>query len=234
MWKRSELKQNAKLVLKRTYWLSFAVSLVASILAGVSSSASTMNTMQIEFDIQFPTSVIVTVGLFSLLYGIFISSPLSVGLNNFFLTSRQYDVSLGRLFTTFSNGSFLNVVKVLFFRGLYIFFWSMLLIIPGIIKGYEYFFIPYILAENPELPQERVFEISKRMTQGEKFDIFILQLSFIGWELLGLAFCLVGINFVVPYINATFAELYSAKRAQALMNGIVTEQELCGFHGDDM
>jgi len=234
MWSRKELKSNAKLVLKRTYWLAFAVCLVMGLLAGVSSSFSTLNSLRVNFNIAFPTSVLVTVGLFSLLYAFFISSPLGVGLNNFFLTSREYDASFGKLFSVFSGSSYINVVKILFLQGLYIFLWTLLLIVPGIIKTYEYFFVPYILAENPELPSDRVFEISKTMTSGDKFNIFVLQLSFIGWELLGMVCCFVGIYFVVPYVNATFAELYAAKRTQALMNGSATESELCGFHNEEM
>ncbi len=234
MWSRSELKNNAKLVLKRTYWLSFAICLVAGLLAGVSSSYSTMNSLRINFDIIFPTSVLITVGLFSLLYSIFISSPINVGLNNFFLTSREYDASFGKLFSVFSGSSYINVVKILFLQGLYITLWTFLLIIPGIIKSFEYIFIPYILAENPELSKDRVFEISKAMTNGDKFNIFVLQLSFIGWEFLGLLGCFVGIYFVIPYVNATFAELYVTKRTEALKYGYATESELCGFHSEEM
>ncbi len=234
MWSRSELKSNAKLVLKRTYWLAFAVCLVTGLLAGVSSSYSTLNSLRLNFDIVFPTSILITVGLFSFLYALFISSPLSVGLNNFFLTSREYDASFGKLFSVFSGSSYINVVKILFLQGLYIVLWTCLLFVPGIIKSYEYIFIPYILAENPELSKKRVFEISKAMTNGDKFNIFVLQLSFLGWELLGMLCCFVGIYFVVPYVNATFAELYVAKRTQALMNGDATESELCGFHSEEM
>lgn len=234
MWSRKELKSNAKLVLKRTYWLSFAVCLVTALLAGVSGSFSTLNSLRVNLNLVFPTSVMVTVGLLSALYTLFISSPLGVGLNNFFLTSREHDASFGKLFSAFSGSSYINVVKIMFLQGLYIVLWTLLLIIPGIIKSFEYIFIPYILAENPELPKKRVFEISKAMTDGDKFRIFVLQLSFIGWELLGLLGCFVGIYFVVPYINATFAELYATKRTQALMNGFATESELCGFLSEEM
>lgn len=234
MWTRSELKSNAKQVLRRTYWLGFAIALVAGVLAGVSGSAGTLNSLRVQLGIDFPYTVIASVGLLSLLYGIFISAPLNVGLYDFFMSSREYDISFGRLFSAFSGGNFLNVVKILFLRSLYITLWSLLLFVPGIIKSYEYYFIPYILAENPSISKERAFQISKEMTQGDKFNIFVLQLSFIGWELLGMLACFVGTYFVTPYVMATFAELYAAKRTEALMRGIATEEELCGFHGDGM
>ena len=93
-----------------------------------------------------------------------------------------------------------------------VFLWSLLFIIPGIIKSYEYCMIPYILAENPEIEMDRAFEISRKMTKGEKWKIFVLGLSFIGWYLLGLLCCCVGTIFVDPYSEATYAELYQVMR----------------------
>ena len=86
-----------------------------------------------------------------------------------------------------------------------------MLVVPGIIKHYEYRMIPYILAENPTMPREEAFQISRRMMMGQKMDVFVLDLSFIGWTLLGI--CTVGILlvfYVEPYIYLTHAELYHA------------------------
>ena len=59
-----------------------------------------------------------------------------------------------------------------------------MLVVPGIIKHYEYRMIPYILAENPTMPREEAFQISRRMMMGQKMDVFVLDLSFIGWFIL--------------------------------------------------
>ena len=90
----------------------------------------------------------------------------------------------------------------------WLFLWTLLLIIPGIIKMYEYRFVPYILAENPDLNHNRVLDLSREMTAGEKMNIFILDLSFLGWFILGALFFGIGILFVQPYYDSVNAELY--------------------------
>ncbi|MEG1992939.1 MAG: DUF975 family protein [Acetivibrio sp.] len=234
MWTRSELKLNAKNVLRRTYWTGFAVCLIGGLLAGVAYSPTTLQTFQIQFNIQFPLAVVSLVGIISLLFSVFIVAPLAVGMNGFFMRSREYDVSSGKIFSFFSNKNYGNIIITMFLKSIFQYLWTLLLIIPGIIKGFEYYFIPYILAENPALDNKRIFELSKRMTDGIKFKIFVLQLSFFGWNLLGMLACCVGTYFVAPYISATFAELYAAQRMEALTSGIATEQELCGFLSDEI
>lgn len=82
--------------------------------------------------------------------------------------------------------------------------------------------VPYILAENPGMDQKEAFAISKRMMDGEKFDAFVLQLSFIGWYLLAAITCgLVGIFYVNPYVEATMAELYAYNKGKAFHEGYI-------------
>ena len=88
--------------------------------------------------------------------------------------------------------------------------WSWLFVIPGIIKGLSYSMATYILADNPELTAREALNESKRIMHGHKMDLFVLQLSFIGWHLLGaLTFGLAYI-YVVPYMSATTANFYNA------------------------
>lgn len=97
----------------------------------------------------------------------------------------------------------------MFLRGLYIFLWSLLLFIPGIIKSYEYRMVPYLLSECPQMGSSEAFRVSKEMMYGQKMEAFILDLSFIGWEILSVCTCgLVGLFFVNPYKYATNAELF--------------------------
>lgn len=229
MWTRQELKTNAKQILRRTYWTGFLICLAVTFLSGVSGGSSYFSFSERFFNVTFSTITILTVEIIALLYGIFIAAPLNVGVNDCFIAMREYDISFGRVFRIFSEGQYLNVVKVTFFKSLYIFLWTLLLIVPGIIKSYEYFFIPYLLADNPGMDKQRAFELSREMTRGEKFNIFVLQLSFIGWELLGLLACGVGTYFVIPYTSATFTELYIAKRTEVIMSGFATEQDFSSF-----
>ena len=86
------------------------------------------------------------------------------------------------------------------------FCWSF----PGIIKHYEYYMIPYLIAEYPEMDSSEAFRLSREMMEGNKLDTFILELSFLGWYLLGLLACGVGMIFVDPYREAALGELYLA------------------------
>ena len=83
--------------------------------------------------------------------------------------------------------------------------------IPSIIKTYEYMLIPYIMAENPNMPTKDAFALTKHMMMGDKFNAWVLQLSFIGWNLLSLCTCgILSIFYVAPYQAYTMAAFYKA------------------------
>ena len=230
MWTRAELKRNAKMVLRRTYWLTFAVLFVGGFITGIGGGVSSAVDVAVQLEVDVSESLIFGVSVFSMLMAVFIAGPMLVGKNRFLMQSREMDTEFTTLFSGFNGDEFVNNVKVMFMRDIKIMLWTFLLIIPGIIKAYEYYFVPYILAENPHLSQQKVFQLSKEMTRGYKWDIFVLELSFMGWYLLG-AMCLgVGTLFVNPYYEATLAELYAAQRAHVLSAGIASEEELRGFN----
>ena len=110
----------------------------------------------------------------------------------------------------------------MFLRDLFTALWSLLFIVPGIIKHYEYLMVPYIIAENPGMPREEAFLISNKMMMGQKWEAFVLDLSFIGWGILTvMTGGIVGVFYAEPYRQATFAELYSFNRAMAYQNGYI-------------
>ena len=168
---------------------------------------------------------------FALAFGwsAFVSGPVIVGKNRYFMEHRAFDSKFERLFWSFKNKRYGNVVKTMFLREIKVFLWSLLFIIPGIIKSYEYIMVPYILAENPNIDPDRAFELSRQMTKGEKWKIFVLNLSFIGWRILGVLCCCVGGIFLEPYYEATFAELYQVMREKAHGLGFSDYNELPGF-----
>ncbi len=167
-------------------------------------------------------------------WAIFVAGPVVVGKNRYFMEHRAFGSKFERIFYVFRKGRYMNTVKTLFWYEIKIFLWSLLFIIPGIIKSYEYYMVPYILAENPGIDTERAFEISRLMTKGEKWKIFVLELSFIGWILLGcLVCCGVGVIFVQPYYEATFAELYQVMREKAHGLGFADYNDLPGFFPDE-
>lgn len=146
---------------------------------------------------------------------IFVCNPIEVGGCGFFMKNTEENAGPGELFSAFQSGYYGKIVMTLFLRNLYTVLWTLLLIIPGIIKSYEYRMIPYILAENPEISREEAFRLSKEMMAGEKWNAFVLDLSFIGWDFLsGITWGLVGIFWTNPYRYATNAELYLALKGR--------------------
>lgn len=93
---------------------------------------------------------------------------------------------------------------------------GLVLLVPAIIKSYSYRMTPWILADNPRIGARRALKLSMKMTRGSKLEIFVLDLSFIGWFLLGVMACGIGVLFVMPYYFAVMAELYAALRSNAV------------------
>ena len=182
----------------------------------------------------------VALGIFAVVFGvlmfficvigtlleIFVMNPIKVGGYNFFNRQREGTSKFTNIFGGFAHGHYKASIRNMFLKDLYEFLWSMLFVIPGIIKSYSYWMVPYITAANPNLSASRVFEISKKTMSGEKWRTFVLQLSFIGWELLAILTFGVGAYFLAPYQETTYAELYAVLRQKAIANGIATEAEL--------
>jgi len=101
----------------------------------------------------------------------------------------------------------------------------LLLLIPFIIKSYSYIMVPYILADNPNIGSKRAIEISTLLTDGQKWNIFVLQLSFIGLYILGALCWFVGSFFVAPYYFAAFAQLYVTLRQNAFEIGALKHED---------
>lgn len=157
----------------------------------------------------------------------FISMPLEVGRNRFFMENRQSPAPMGTLTTVFRT-PYLNVVKVRFLVALKVAL-GFIVIIPGFYWTYCYWQVPYLLAENPYLSTTRAMELSRQMMYGEKWRTFVLNLSFIGWVLLCMLTLGLGRLFLEPYYQATMAELYAALRAKAFAQNLTDARELGGF-----
>ena len=108
-------------------------------------------------------------------------------------------------FSLFGKALWLNIIT-----GFFVMLWSMLLFVPGIIKAFSYMMAPYILAENPTMTAREALNESKRITKGHKMNLFVLCLSFIGWYLLCMVTFGIAIIYVMPYMQATFANAYIA------------------------
>lgn len=235
---RRELKERAKIALHRNYWIVVLVSLLISVLTGemVSSGGNGgrigKNAVDISNFIPMVMIVSIIAGILTagLLYSIFAGNVFEVGGCRFFEENSEHKARTGLILDGFQNGAYWRNVSTILLRNLYSFLWTLCLIIPGIVKSFEYKMIAYILAENPDISRKRAFEISRQMMDGQKWDAFVLDLSFIGWNLLSaVTFGIVGVLYVDPYKNATWAEFYKVTREMALEIGIATREELPGI-----
>lgn len=143
-----------------------------------------------------------------LMVDIFILNPFEVGGRRFMRMSVEGTAEVREIAYGFDH-SYKNVVKVLFYRDLYVFLWTLLFIIPGIVKMYQYFLVPYILTEYPNMEYKAALQMSRDMMEGNKWKTFVLRLSFILWDILGaLTFGILEIFYVNPYRSLTYAALY--------------------------
>ena len=237
MWTRAELKNNAKAFFKYNYWKMVLAALVLAFVGGGGGGFSfgsysqgnttgtdgassvgivpsvKLTSLDVNLTTAFVVGILVGVIVVCLVVGAiqwFVFNPLTVGAQRFFVVSHYRKAELGELGFAFSR-SYLNIVKIMFQVQMYVFLWSLLLVIPGIIKAYEYMMIPYILAENPDIDSKEAFAMSKQMMTGNKWKAFVLELSFLGWLLLSGFTCgMLSIFWVNPYMYMTLAELYVA------------------------
>lgn len=255
MWSREFIKTYAKDFLRKYYWKAFFVCLIVSILGAgrnnivqwkrpdyhqrqtiVERDKITLefNNPVLNFSIRkmgmspmfkIAKKTIPMILFAFLILSIAIGNVLEVGKVRFFLRGFKDDVDIGNLISTFNSNEYLGIVKTQFLRGFYNFLWALLLIIPGIIKAYEYKMVPYIISEEPDLSADEAISRSRNMTDGHKWDMFVLDLSFLGWYLLGLLFFGIGSIFVYPYEEATYAKLYNILSGNDSMdNDILLEQ----------
>ena len=147
--------------------------------------------------------------LSTILLGLPVTYGFSVVMLNVY---RGGDVDFGVLFEGFQDYGRILVTKLL--QAIYIFLWSLLFVIPGIIKSYSYAMTDFILKDNPELCNNAAIEKSARMMEGNKMNLFMLDLSFIGWALLSLLTCGIGFFFLQPYVMVAHAAFYEDLKAQ--------------------
>ena len=146
----------------------------------------------------------------ALLIDAFIANPLELGCKRFFRRNLDEPATMSNIAFAFDS-NYKNICKTMFLRDIYIVLWSLLFVIPGIIKSYEYKMIPYLLSENPEMTTEQAFAESKKLMTGNKWKAFVLDLSFILWDIASALTCgIAGIFWVAPYKASTQAALYEA------------------------
>lgn len=200
---RKTLKQYAKEKIKNNFWTAYIVGLIPTI-AGFSTGVFKIIFRKPEYasnlnsDGGFLTAIIVSL----------LSILISYLTLSFFMKNSKEKAEFKDMTNGLNTSKYFDFVKVSFIVYVKTLLWTLLFIVPGIIKGLEYTFVPYIKLDHPEYTTDQCFDYGKQMTDGRKLDIFMLQLSFIGWFILStLTFGLV-LPFTAAYQNQALADLY--------------------------
>lgn len=237
---RQEIKAIGKSRFKANYWTCvlavLLIGLALAALSALSTGQSYTETIQSAVNGSEPepeivnTSVSVRTGVGSLA-ALLLAGPLAVGLNYFHVMN-----ILGRdeevLVSTPFRAAFTNYPRKLggsLWMELFVFLWSLLFIIPGIIKTFSYAMTPYILADCPNVKAKDALKLSMRIMKGHKWELFVFDLSFIGWYLLSiLTVGILNVFFTDPYRYNSLATYYLEVREEALRTGAITMGQLEG------
>ncbi len=194
---RQQLKSTAKQQIKGKIGILFLISLIIGLISTLASLV---------------LSLIPFGGLIS---SVFLSPAFSLSLVMVYLNlSNGASPAVDNTFWGFSD--FWSAFKVQFLVGLFTFLWSLLLVVPGIIKSLSYSMAMYDLAENNGKPALACIDASRKLTEGHKMDLFVLGLSFFGWILLGVVTCGLAFIWVGPYMQTTYANTYNALKKNSL------------------
>ena len=228
-----ELKRKGLQAFKANYWRCVIAAVLLVLLLGGVAAAGTNSTQEAMDEAEVTVSeaeieeifngmpaeeaealailllsacaVIAVVGV---VLRIFVFNPLKVGCYRFFNKNAvDSAASLGVIKEGF--GAYGHTLATLFLMDLFVFLCSILLIIPGVVKAYSYRLVPYIIKDNPELSAMGALRRSEEMMKGNRWKAFLLDLSFIGWFLLGVITC--GVGFVFwesPYHHSANAVFY--------------------------
>jgi uncharacterized membrane protein len=224
------LRARARENLRNNWGISIAVAVVAVLLGGLVTGTSFLPELQYGLPLDhFPAlQKFVTsenqglhIGRFTLNFqaGIFgfaaflLGGVLQIGYADFLL--KQHDGKESRFNDLFSKFDYFGTgFAQRFLRSLYVLLWSLLFVIPGVIKEYGYSMTPFILAEHPNLTASQAISLSEDMMDGHKAELFFLDLSFIGWSFLSALTLNLGNIALNPYKNAARAAFYRQLQAE--------------------
>ncbi len=194
---RAELKAKAKEQIKGKIGILFLITLIISVISGLAS---------------WILSMIPVVG--SIAAAVIVTPAFSLSIVRVYLSlTAGAQPQVSDAFSGFDD--FWAAFKVTFFVGLFTFLWSLLFVIPGIIKSISYSMSMYILAENKGKGALECINESKAMTEGHKMELFVLGLSFIGWYLLVAVTFGIAAIWVAPYMQATMTNAYNLLKPAA-------------------
>lgn len=185
--------------------LSVSIPLLSSLSEGTDVAMGSVGRTNLTLHIS-PSTIL---GLVQLIIG----GVIQIGYCSFLL--KQLDCAEHNYKELFSRFDYFGTgFAQKFLRELYTTLWTFLLIIPGIVASLSYAMTPFILADHPEMTASQAISLSKQMMDGHKADLFLLHLTFIGWDILAALTLNIGYLWLNPYRNATDAVFYRQLRDQ--------------------
>ena len=223
IFSRAEMKQAAKNSLQGRWGVAIACLLLAVyipslVIGGITGFASAAMGFAAEAEAYGIYGLISSLdSLFSIAVSILVLGPLSIGYYYFNLRFvRGMEVTATMPYRAFSSGCYGRFLMTYFMMELFIFLWSLLLIVPGIIKSLAYAQTPYILMDHPEMGWKEALKESQRMMDGHKWELFVLGLSFIPWLLLVCVTFGIALLYVGPYMQVTYTNVYRTLKEEQL------------------
>lgn len=212
MFNRKRLKTDAKAHVKYNYWKCVVAALILLIATGTGATTR-LDFKDLGSLSSFSLSsagIVVFVGIaLGLAIAVLLLNPLQIGGRRFFLKNAEDSkTGLDELGYGFKHNYWDNVGTILL-RDVFIGLWTLLFVIPGIVKSYSYRMVPYIMADDPEVSAMETIDLSRKMMDGQKLNVFVMDLTFIGWKILGaLTLGILDLLYVEPYFAQTNANLY--------------------------
>lgn len=233
----ADFRQRAREALKGNWFIAVIAGFIASLLGGVTSTGASYSSSssssseggtgtgtggtadfemaleEIFGDPEFVTMFLTIFGIalvvasvFSIIYMI-IGGAVGIGYSKFNLDLIDgNEARVGTLFDYFNDWKKGFIARLL--RSIYIFLWSLLFVIPGIMASYSYVMVHYVMAEDPSLTAREALRESKEIMRGNRWRLFCLLLSFIGWDILGALTLGIGYLWINPYREAAIAAFY--------------------------
>ncbi len=233
MFNRSDYKKAAKAQLKGRRLIPVLTTFLCAVILGIFgsvSAAGTADSAQVYSDFgangfrfgYHNGSPFFTV--FSFLLGC-VAAAFFLAQKNVFCIMQKDSRKI--VFADFITGlnQWWQAVRGFFWYGLWVYLWTLLFIIPGIIKHYSYSMMFYVMAENPKIKVTKAMNISKELTRGYKGDLFVTDLSFAGWFFLCCLSGGIGFFWLIPYYQMTLTNVYQELKQVALKTGRISEPD---------
>ncbi len=241
-----KLKKEARRSLKKHYWskvfvafiITFDINIFFSVFSGEAVfpllklrefdweiikkvELQTLHTLIFEHHFSDKAELIISFAV--LLFEIFVLSIFKVGGTRYFIKSQTGDPGATEILFPFcgNNKTFKNIIAVELLKTFKITLWSMLFIFPGVIKAFDYAAVHYVLALCPHLKPSKALKVSKTMMKGNRIKFILLELSFIGWDILEfLTFGILKYLYITPYKLITHDEFFTQIKNEGIKKGV--------------